>query len=488
MKKLLFYIGIFCSISLNAQNWEVDWYGAIRGAGTSGQYMPFWGRTGEDGILPVSSSGLASVGADISYTHDKGWFFESGANLVGTYVGNNPLSSKGVNGLVDRLYLSGGWKMLHLDSGLRPRERELTDVSISGGNVMYSRNSRNMPGINAWADWVYLEKGHWVAIKGNLAHYQTIDNRYVSGTKIHNKSVAVKFALGRKVDFSFTFEHWAQWGGNSPLYGLQPSSFRDYVRIFMAESGGDGATESDQINVLGNHLGRESARLDWKHDDFILTFQYDKPFEDGTGKEYQNAPDGIWSVQYMSRNRKSLVTDVVLEYIKTNWQSGTVHDRPATEEEIANQDPSDPFYGRVIVGGCDNYFANGEYRSGWTYYNRIIGLPLILPSRPNENGVTMDVVSTRLRGGHLGMKGWLAGKVPYALKATYTVNYGAYNQEAGSVFAKNPSQLSLALEFGWVKPFKLPVDISLGIYGDVGELYQDSVGLTLKLGYRNTIN
>jgi hypothetical protein len=145
--------------------------------------MPFWGRTGEDGILPVSSSGLASVGADISYTHDKGWFFESGANLVGTYVGNNPLSSKGVNGLVDRLYLSGGWKMLHLDLGLRPRERELTDVSISGGNVMYSRNSRNMPGINAWSDWIYLEKGHWVAIKGNLAHYQTIDNRYVSGLR-----------------------------------------------------------------------------------------------------------------------------------------------------------------------------------------------------------------------------------------------------------------------------------------------------------------
>lgn len=86
------------------------------------------------------------------------------------------------------------------------------------------------------------------------------------------------------------------------------------------------------------------------------------------------------------------------------------------------------------------------------------------------------------------MKGWLAGKVPYALKATYTVNYGVYNQEASSVFAKKPSQLSLAFEVGWVKPFKLPVDISLGIYGDVGELYQDSVGLTLKLGYRNTIN
>jgi hypothetical protein len=34
----------------------------------------------------------------------------------------------------------------------------------------------------------------------------------------------------------------------------------------------------------------------------------------------------------------------------------------------------------------DNYFYNGSYKSGWTNYGRVIGLPLILPYAPNKTG------------------------------------------------------------------------------------------------------
>ena len=54
--------------------------------------------------------------------------------------------------------------------------------------------------MNLWSDWIYFEKGHWVGIKGNISHYQMMDNRYVKGTLVHNKSLAFKVALGRKVD------------------------------------------------------------------------------------------------------------------------------------------------------------------------------------------------------------------------------------------------------------------------------------------------
>ena len=202
---------------------------------------------------------------------------------------------------------------------------------------MYSRNARNVPGINAWSDWIYFEKGHWVGVKGNIAHYQYVDNRYVKGAYLHNKSVSLKVALGKRFDLSACFEHWAQWGGASPVYGYQPATFNDFMLVFMAGRGGEGATQSDKINVLGNHLGKEAIRLDWKHDLFTMSFQYDKPFEDSSGMKFQNAPDGVWSVQFRFNDRNAVVTDLVMEYVNTTWQSGAAHDRPATEEEKAEE-------------------------------------------------------------------------------------------------------------------------------------------------------
>ena len=287
---------------------------------------------------------------------------------------------------------------------------------------------------------------------------------------------------GGWVDFSAGLEHWAQWGGNSPAYGSQPISFGDYWRIFMAGKGGEDATRSDQINVLGNHLGKECLRLDWRHSAFTMTLQYDKPFEDGSGMKYKNAPDGIWSIQFLFKDREAFVTDLVMEYIQTSWQSGPEHDRPATDEERAEQAPDSPYLGIVVLGGCDNYFGHSQYISGWTYHNRIIGLPLILPAAPDAEGITRRIVSTRLKGCHLGLKGMFARKIPYSFKATYTTNYGVYKQNEASFFTSNPWQVSLAFEAGIGKAFaKLPIDLSLGVYGDIGKVYQNSVGFTLTI-------
>lgn len=484
MKKLLLIIFVCLPFLADGKGWNADWYSSVRLAGTSGQYMPFWARTGEDGLLSVNSSALASIGADITYEFNNGFSFQAGTNIAGALAQQSPVQMSKAYGMIDRLYLSGNWKMLHLDLGMRPREHELSELSVSGGNVMYSRNARNMPGINAWSDWIYFERGHWFGIKGNISHYQTIDDRYVKGTYIHNKSIAGKFALGRKVDLTIGFEHWAQWGGQSPKYGSQPVSLYDYWRIFMAGKGGEDATVSDRVNVLGNHLGKECVRVDWRHSFFTMTFQYDKPFEDGSGMKFKNAPDGIWSLQFAFNDRDAFVTDVIVEYINTTWQSGPHHDRPATEEEMKKQDPDSFYYGKVVLGGGDDYFSNGEYRSGWTYYNRIIGLPLILPPVPGADGVTMGVTSTRLRGGHVGLKGIIADKVPYAFKATYTRNFGKYNQSETSFFASHPWQLSLALEASAGKRiWKLPLRLTLGVYADIGKVYQNSAGLTLRLDY-----
>jgi hypothetical protein len=265
-------------------------------------------------------------------------------------------------------------------------------------------------------------------------------------------------------------------------------SVSDYWKIFMAGKGGEGTSVSDQVNVLGNHLGREVLRINWNHHAFTMSLQYDKPFEDGSGMKYKNAPDGIWSLQYMAKDRDAWVTDIVLEYIGTTWQSGPIHARPATEEEMAKQDPEDFYYGKIVLGGMDDYFYHGEYCSGWTNAGRVIGLPLILPAAPEENGVVKNFLLSRLRGCHLGLKGVISEKVPYSFKATYTRNYGRYDQSFWPFGDNKPWQLSLAFEtvIGQRIWQKLPMSVSVGVYGDVGELYPDSFGFTLKLSYRDS--
>lgn len=481
---------LLSGFSAGAQVWRlgIDASGHISGG--SAAYLPFWQRTYEGGIMPYSSSGVLVAGADISYAGASGWSFEAGTNLVGSLAAGNPVHGTRLYGMVDRLYVSGSWKMLHLDIGKKPRVRELGDLSITGGNLIVSGYARNLPGINAWTDWIHFDRHHIFGIKGNFAHYQMNDLRYIDNAMVHNKSLAVKFGYRDIVSLEAGLDHWAQWGGTSPTLGQRPDSFKDLMRVMFGSNGGDDATLSDQLNALGNHLGREYVRLSLNTLGFNLKLQYDMIYDDGKNIiQTQTFPDGVWSATLSLGNRNALVTDLTYEYIHTTWQSGDRHDRPATEEEMTKdygkyvywQDPEHYFYGKIVEGGRDNYFNNSEYRSGWTYHGTTIGLPLLLPFAPGEDGITYGIVNNRVRGHHFGIKG-VVGKVPYKFRATYTSNWGRYSNGADSVFESRPEQLSLALEVALRRQVThLPVDFSVGLYGDCGKLYQNSIGLSLRV-------
>ncbi len=486
MRILASILVFFLSVAAYAQKWSLEWDAYARTALGTGEYLPFWARTGEDGTLPVASAETMSVGTQIRYDASCGLYFQAGAKVVGAAGAKSLLNENPVYGMVDRLYVSGGWRRIHLDLGMKPQERELSDLTVSGGNVLYSRNSRNMPGINLHTDWLSWDRIPWIGIKGNLAHYRMTGDRCVMNTLLHNKGVAGFLKLGKRVEIMAGFDHYAQWGGYSDVYGQQLQSFKDYLNVFFGKKGGDDALWTDQNNVFGNHLGREWARISWKADDFTMTFQYDKMFEDNSGMVFRNFPDGVWTLEFAFRRRDAFVTDIAYEFINTTWQTGPLHDRPATEDELAKQDPDDPFYGKIVLGGCDNYFNNSPYNSGWTHYGRVIGLPLIIPAAPGADGITRGVINNRVRGHHLGIKG-VCASVPYKFMSTFTQNFGLYHQSKDSFFSNTPWQLSLALEADITSCLKnLPIGLNLGIYGDVGEMYRNSFGFTLKISYSDS--
>ena len=68
MKRYILNILFLCaSLVASAQGWEVQWNAETDFLGGTGDYLPFWARTGRDGIVPYSSSALVIGGADLEY-------------------------------------------------------------------------------------------------------------------------------------------------------------------------------------------------------------------------------------------------------------------------------------------------------------------------------------------------------------------------------------------------------------------------------------
>lgn len=485
------------AFSADARTLDIDWDVSVYGAGASGKSLPFWAVTNKNGMFPDCRGGLMTARTGLEYSMKSGIDLLAGVKLSGTAVPSsltgipvapllvtdkdNPyFSRRQVQGMVNELYFGIRWKMLRLDIGIRDREQKYGGLSLSGGDITWSGNARSLPGYNLQVDWFSIPgtKGI-VSLKANYADFRTIDDRYVKGALVHNKSLYLKLRPFRRFSFGAGLEHWALWGGNSRTLGRQPDSFKDYFRVILGLSGGDDATESDRINVLGDQRGREIAFFEWEADRFTVSFAHDIPFEDASGMRFQNFPDGINTLHFSFRDKDRWVSDLLYEFVYTKCQSGSRHDRPATEEEL-EKNPDKPV---IILGGIDDYFNNGCYKSGWTFFGKMAGLPLITPSPVDENGLVPGVCNNRITAHHIGIGGKIARKVPYRLKATYSKNFGRYRQSE-TLFESAPEQFSLALEVDFPRfSAKIPLAFSVGLYGDAGDLYGDNFGLTLRLSY-----
>ena len=85
MKRLIYtLLFLFPVLSASAQEWSADWQAEMDFLGGTGDYLPFWSRTGRNGIVPHSSSALVIGGADLQYQANNGIYFGTGVNLVGS--------------------------------------------------------------------------------------------------------------------------------------------------------------------------------------------------------------------------------------------------------------------------------------------------------------------------------------------------------------------------------------------------------------------
>ncbi|MEP0263783.1 capsule assembly Wzi family protein [Dokdonia sp.] len=400
-KQLLFIVFTFCAcINVFSQEQKNATYsGGIEALGfVANEELPFWAYTNTYGRLGEDSNGLVYAFAKANYKLSENSTITLGASGI---------ARDGIDPNIQRAELYANFKNKWID--VTVGSKDFTDdtyqLSTVRRNILFSSNSRALPGIlikNAKPIKVFKN----FSIDAAIAHYALNDDRFVEDTRVHYKNFYINWDINSKNNLSVGLQHAVQWGGTSPERGKQPDGFSDLVKIFFGSGGGEEATSSDQINSLGNHLGSYSVTYKRRGSKLVdIDVYYQSLFEDRSGIELNNFPDGVWGVSIAPKSSK-LIKTVLYEYVQTVSQSGS-----PVATQIGGQQ-----------SGGDNYFFNGTYVSGWTYEGRTIGLPFItIDATENEN----LPVNNRSVAHHLGILGsfW---KLDYTFKLTYLENSGTF--------------------------------------------------------------
>ena len=450
---LLFLLYLIPLCSLHSQNKDVNYTIHSSTGLSSDTTLPFWLVANQYGAVPNSDYGLLNTTIFKDYDTPNTLFDISyKASATGFVAQENKF-------LLNELYLGLRFKNIVLDLGAKNDAVLWNNLSSSNGSILKSINARAMPGVNIKTNnFITLPFAKsWLEVKANFAHYFMNDTRFVDNTNLHHKSLHFKTTISPTFEIIAGLDHYAQWGGSSPDYGAQPSSFKDYLKIIFGAEGGDNATQNDQFNALGNHLGAYLLQFNYNKENIGLNFYYSHPFEDTSGREMSNWQDGLYGVFVDLKKNKSLVNSFLLEFTYTKTMSN-----------IPRSDV-----------GPDNYFNNGIYKSGWTYHGNTIGSPYFTPKPVDDNGITSGVIEgdNRFSAINIGANGFLKS-LPYKVLLSHTTYYGWFGQE----YDPNPYQFSGILDL--VIPqdvFKLPFDVAASFAFDAGTYRPQNFGAFLSI-------
>ena len=237
---------------------------------------------------------------------------------------------------------------------------------LSSGSLLVGKNALPIPKIGLLGEYQIKKKSKLKFTYG-LAHSVLEENDiYNESPLIHEKFLYI-INSENDYEYGFGFVHEAIWAGSTYLNGKFPSSFSDYLKVFISADGKKLQGQS-HANALGNHLGIWDFYYSKKNKSNVLKFYYQHFFEDTSGLRFHNRFDGLWGFEYKDLSSK---LNYVLEYIDTS-----------------NQNRNPPYVN-------ENYYNHFEYTLGWSYKGYVIGNPFInnVPSKIIHSGISMDEVN-----------------------------------------------------------------------------------------------
>ena len=474
--KIGFFIASLC-VSLPSSAWKpwplpmdsvdvkkdsINYNAAIWAVTSSHKYAPFWFQTNRFGLVshePHSGNLDVYVGKDL--TRPNRWFdYGFGIQAVGQ------VNSKSALLFMQQLYGQVRLYIFDITIGIRPQVWGNQDPELSSGGFLFSQNARPIPRITIGIEnyttvpftYGYLE------VKGGLTHGWFTDNIYVQHAYFHHKFIGARLGGKLPVTLNYEFHHAAQWGGYSPVYGDLGSSFKDWMHVFLAQSGG--VMSNDQINAYGNHIGSQNIGMDIKYWGWNVSLYWQNIFEDGPIKPFwntMNLTDGIWGIS-VRQKRFPFISGFLYEFINTTDQSGPFHDKDG-----------------LVFGGNDDYFNNSIYLNGWTYYARTLGTPFITSPVYNENG-SVILLNNRVRAHYIAIQGDIYG-FRYRTQVSHAENYGRYSDESYG----QTRNTAILLEVKKQIPEAWNLDFSLSLGADLGTQFGNSFGVMFSVAKRGII-
>ncbi|MDR2233217.1 MAG: capsule assembly Wzi family protein [Tannerella sp.] len=463
----------FAQEALNAVRYRIETFGSV----SDGEHTPFWMVSNQQGIIPIDANN-GFIRADVGYHHifNKDWSWDTKVDVVGA-------APRYRNFYFQQLYTEFAFRGIRLSIGSHELNRQLQAVSdpqLSSGDLGLGVNARPIPEINMYSpDFIVLPwVGRWVQAKGNFGVGRSFDTDYldsfiaekqyyIRNILWHNKSLFFQIKDMEKdfpFSFVFGFRHFAQWGGEStdPQYSdPQPHSFKDFIRVVFGVAGGSDSSVSDQINKLGAHYGTYDFRVSFEKNDFTVNGYYQHLIGDGSSLEFKNSIDGLIGVS-IETAQVGWIRKIVFEHLSSLNQSGPFH-------FIEYPHSKYPGFG----GGGDNYYNNGEYASGFSYFNRSLGSPFFISPEYNSDG-KLGFKHNRLKGWYISSEGKINSNLSWRLRLSLLESLGiAY---APTLSKLNASSLKTDISYS-----RRDWTFSATVAADHGSLLGNNLGFGLSI-------
>ncbi|WP_373514778.1 capsule assembly Wzi family protein [Persicitalea sp.] len=387
--------------------------------------------------------------------------------------------------LLPEAYIKINWKHWGLMVGRERRIIGIVDTTLTSGSYSWSGNSLPVPMVRLSVE-DYIPLGilkNIISFKGSYVH-GWFNVPYIQGAYLHQKTFYGR--LGKpegRFHFQFGLAHSVTWGGSadylrdSPVAvnGKLTTNFGDYVwGVVLGKIPRDKMnsrfTMFDGTNRVGNHVGHYDMALDWKIKKTSFLFYRQHPFEDASGLQFQNLPDGLYGLSIRRGDEPPSFVSVkkfVAEFLYTRNQSGPVFD------------PAARYQGR------DDYFNHAQYRQGWSYLNHGMGTPFI----PLGEGTRQEVYADReffptnqTKLIHLGVELLLAKKIRLLAKYSSGMNFGTFNVPFLTPVRQQSSLLSLDAPLFSGGNTRIKAQLAY----DKGGLYPESLGGYL--GFRSSFS
>lgn len=441
---------VFSQSSLRNLKYRIE----LSGTSSSDDKSAFWLQNNQNGTIAFQPNS-ASLSAGIFKNADtKNQLFDFGFKADAHFQISNKSRI-----LFPELYMNARLKMLELKVGRSIDIYGNQDSTLSSGGLLFSQNTLPIPSIYAGIPQFTTIPFTFnlIEIKGGIRHGYFTDNIMAEGMLLHHKYGYVRLGGDLPVKLQYGLHHVAQWGGNVPTLGQQPTGMRNFLNVFLSKSGGSDALETDQINTLGNHIISQNLKLELNFPAVQVDVYWQNLSEDGPVRfitNSMNVSDGLWGFAVKSE-KLPVVRKILYEYLNTTDQSGPYHDKDG-----------------IVYGGADNYFTNGVYQAGWTYFSRTIGTPFITsPIYTNSP----DIKNNRVNLHHFGVSGEVE-KVNFKMLLSFSKNYGNYYELFETMRKGNMFLLEMNRKF----PVLSDIDISLLLAADRGNIYGNNAGFMIK--------